>query len=499
MYLGANAAAAVDATAVGVSARAAGRNSVALGLSANAGAVEGIALGAYAFADSEAVAVGVGASASAGSIVLSAGGALAASSFTGGFYVAPVRGTHENETDSNRPVYFNTDRNEFVYNVLCFAEGTRIRLADGTAIPIELVTYGHELLSWDLHTGKAVSGVPLWIKAPEVVDEIVEVRLALAGAPETEVCLQTVGAHRVLCARTRAFTPVVELVPGDVIATAATTVTAATTAKTARVTAVVRSRTRTRSYNILVKDSVVLVAAAGNILTSCRLSNLAPIDVATRAYEAPPAAIHTHLVPALFTDPELHPYEKHLPLAAALHSVFGGDKDALREYVARLHTRRARAHRPILFLDHQGVMRTAPNPRPGQLAAFDPACVAALNTIYRAVPDVSIIVSSDWQAWVTFAGMRQFYFSHADLLVAPDGFTLYPASSAKSRAICIVNYMSAYTSATEGAVPAWVAVDDLNMAEFLPSGHFVHCADPAVGLAAPGVVDALIAALRHNP
>jgi hypothetical protein len=143
----------------------------------------------------------------------------------------------------------------------------------------------------------------------------------------------------------------------------------------------------------------------------------------------------------------------------------------------------------ILFLDHQGVMYTKKHPYPGKLCVdFDTDAVDALCVIIQNT-GAQIVISSDWRCWVELEEMGAYYRSQG--IPKPIDYTplletlLYPSR----RAAEIKKYCERHN------IPNWVAVDDLDLVQFLDSDNFVHV-DPQLGLGATGIKEKIIALLN---
>ena len=137
----------------------------------------------------------------------------------------------------------------------------------------------------------------------------------------------------------------------------------------------------------------------------------------------------------------------------------------------------------VLFLDHQGVLYLKRHPCPGQLQDFDSACVTALNQILTTVPDLQIVISSDWKYWVPLSEMQAFY-RRQGILRAPIDFT---PRTARYDIRQLQNQRATEISAWLDANPvkAWAAVDDLDMRPYLK--NFVWVSQPLLGLRLPEI------------
>ena len=126
---------------------------------------------------------------------------------------------------------------------------------------------------------------------------------------------------------------------------------------------------------------------------------------------------------------------------------------------------------------------------------FNPDCVAVLNEILLAT-DAEIICASDWRNEHTLAEMREMYKTWG-VIKGPIGFT--PRSKtytginldsgrADEIKMWIVNH--AWKDDTK-----WVAVDDLNMEEFL-FPNFVKCGNDRKGMSEEGIKEKILNRLK---
>jgi hypothetical protein len=366
---------------------------------------------------------------------------------------------------------------------LCLAEGTAVSVVDPVTRAvatkaIQDITYADEVLGWDFDAGRAVAHRPLWIMAPQVVDAHTAVHF------DDGRTLRVVGGHRVFNVGAGAFTPA-----ADTDMTPLGTATLALDCDKHHGPAVVRTERvhgAVRSYNVVTGGGLMSLFAEG-LLTSCRFNNLtAPCGSARRtsAADAMDAEFPVGVVPPV--------YYQGLQLARWTPHVGVGSVQATAAYVARMEATKARL---VLFLDHQGVMRTRTNPQPGTLADFDAAAVAALNAVLDASPGVDIVVTSDWAEWrgVDLAALQALYAAQG-VRRPPVGITpRLPGSKLRAAAAGrrVEEIRAWLRAAPSGSVLAWVAVDDLPLP--LPEAHFVLSG--ARGLAASGMADAVLRSL----
>ena len=75
-----------------------------------------------------------------------------------------------NGSQPTLPYALTADSTAYVYSA-CIIEGTLVTLADGTAKPIENITYDDDLLVWNFYEGEFGHAKPIWIKPAGVVPE----------------------------------------------------------------------------------------------------------------------------------------------------------------------------------------------------------------------------------------------------------------------------------------------------------------------------------------
>lgn len=151
----------------------------------------------------------------------------------------------------------------------CFVRGTKITLSDGVKKNVEDITYDDNLLVWDFDNGKVASAKPLWISKAMVTNEYHKITLS------DGTILNLVGSngkcHRLLCLEDNAFTYAVDMVGKH------------TFRQNGMIVKVVSAETiqeEVEYYNLITDYHMNLYA--NGILTSCRYSNLYPIqDVRT--------------------------------------------------------------------------------------------------------------------------------------------------------------------------------------------------------------------------
>lgn len=165
----------------------------------------------------------------------------------------------------------------------------------------------------------------------------------------------------------------------------------------------------------------------------------------------------------------------------------------------------------LLFLDHDGVMVTAKQfgtrstkwrkAKAKRLPTdsidvrfdnFDTKCVEVLNEIIDQVPDLNIIVSSDWQDYATFNEMIDLYQLYG-VSIPPYGYTpLLDELDLKQIAQGDLEHQRCFRikKAVAFYKPThWVAVDDLNL---FTLSNFVRCTKVSEGIKQTGVKDKIL-------
>lgn len=146
----------------------------------------------------------------------------------------------------------------------CFVEGTKITLADKTYKNVEDITYEDELLVWDFDKGEFTTAKPIWIMKQKTALDYNKLVFSDGSV------LKTVGQHRILNKEQGKFTyPMTNDTPlgtttfndkGEFISLVSKEVV----------------KGKVNYYNIITDYHLNLFAST--ILTSCRLSNLYPIE-----------------------------------------------------------------------------------------------------------------------------------------------------------------------------------------------------------------------------
>jgi hypothetical protein len=152
----------------------------------------------------------------------------------------------------------------FYSSYWCFVEGTKITLADKTYKNVEDITYEDELLVWDFDKGEFTTAKPIWIMKQKTALDYNKLVFSDGSV------LKTVGQHRILNKEQGKFTyPMTNDTPlgtttfndkGEFISLVSKEVV----------------KGKVNYYNIITDYHLNLFAST--ILTSCRLSNLYPIE-----------------------------------------------------------------------------------------------------------------------------------------------------------------------------------------------------------------------------
>ena len=146
----------------------------------------------------------------------------------------------------------------------CLIQDTPITLSDGTYKPIQDITYENELLVWDFDKGEFTSAKPIWIQQERKAIEYNHI--VFSDGSE----LNTINQHRIFNVEKGMFTyPMTDDTPIG---------TTTFNDKGEYVTLVSKEviEKEVNYYNIITDYHINLFA--GTILTSCRLSNIYPIE-----------------------------------------------------------------------------------------------------------------------------------------------------------------------------------------------------------------------------
>jgi hypothetical protein len=126
---------------------------------------------------------------------------------------------------------------------------------------------------------------------------------------------------------------------------------------------------------------------------------------------------------------------------------------------------------------------------------FDVDNVHTLNNFITVLAEdhdikTDIVVSSDWRLNYDLPLLQKFY-QRQGIISIPVGITpripidvVQYNSIAKMRAEEILAYIRIHSIKDN-----WIAIDDLNMTEFLPKNHFIHCRYPKPSLPTPATIN----------
>jgi hypothetical protein len=92
------------------------------------------------------------------------------SNIVGTYYVTPWMYAYDSVTDDDL-YYYGPTKTVRVTNTLCFAEGTKITLSDGSQKNVESLTYNDDLLVWNFDEGKLDSAKPVWLSVNQPADK----------------------------------------------------------------------------------------------------------------------------------------------------------------------------------------------------------------------------------------------------------------------------------------------------------------------------------------
>ena len=151
-----------------------------------------------------------------------------------------------------------------IHSWYCFVSGTRVRLASNADKIIDNIAYDDELLVWDFDNGCYSSAKPIWIKKAETATEYYRCEF------EDGTVLKLVGAdgkcHRVFSVDDGAFLSATECVGKRVYSRNGI----------AKLISCERVEEKVVFYNVITAKHLNLFAE--DILTSCRLNNMYPIE-----------------------------------------------------------------------------------------------------------------------------------------------------------------------------------------------------------------------------
>ena len=331
---------------------------------------------------------------------------------------------------------------------LCLAKGTMIKLENGTEKQIENIKYSDKLMVWNFDQGKFDAAFPLWIKKVETAP-----RYNLLSFSDHSI-LKTIDQHRIFNKEKGCFTYCMT----DDTPLGTTTFTLNGEIQLTRKEIIKES---IQYFNIITDHHFNMFA--NGILTSCRYNNIYPImDMKFIKNTILNNTNQNNLIDPI--------YFKGLRLSEQSFSLSEN-----MNYVDRLFSMK---QPKILFLDHQGVMYTKKHPDHKTLDSFNPECIKILNKILETNSNIEIVVSSDWKYWVPLETMQQFYKDQGihkqpiDYTPSTKNYSI--KNYAEQRSIEIKTWVE------KNSINEWVAIDDLNMSNFL--NNFVWIQNSEKGL-----------------
>lgn len=170
----------------------------------------------------------------------------------------------------------------------------------------------------------------------------------------------------------------------------------------------------------------------------------------------------------------------------------------------------------VIFLDHDGVLATdkeyeKPRHKIGKQSfyPFNKGCVKILNEILEEVPDVEIIVSSDWKLYWSLEEMHEIYKWNG-IIKMPIGYTIdsykhfnvnmLEANRASEITHCMMhNKLKLYDDVIQNnkkvKANKYAVIDDMDMSIFFPQ-NFVLCGMPMEGITQTGVKEKILKILK---
>lgn len=149
----------------------------------------------------------------------------------------------------------------------------------------------------------------------------------------------------------------------------------------------------------------------------------------------------------------------------------------------------------VLFLDHDGVLSLPSEPYDGtrESAKFNHKAVKVLNEIITQIPEVEIVVSSDWRMEFSLNEIRKLYIDQG-IIKQPIGYTCYSLLNIEkkyeqARVEEIFMWLRQHNL---GMTPLkdWVAVDDMDLKEL--GDNFVHVSRFREGIKQSGIKEKII-------
>lgn len=335
---------------------------------------------------------------------------------------------------------------------LCLLEGTLVRLSDGSIKMIQDITYNDNLLVWDFDNGCFSSSRPLWIKVAETTNTYNKLKFN----DGTELC--TVVQHRIFNKQRGQFTyPMTNDTPIGTITFKADGTDIVLTGKE------ICNKTA-RYYNIITDRHMNVFA--NDVLTSCRYNNIYPITDMRFIKDNREIVQYNDSfgIPRMYYD-GMRLGEQQIPISES------------KEYIDRLI--RLAVPRKVIFLDHQGVLALDGK-------TFDNDCVEGLKELFKAHPNLDVVVSSDWKRRYSLSQLRNMYRNYGlkePIDCTPTVQITTAAGYPKGRSDEILSWLEQNKS-----VIGWACVDDLDMSPFLDK--FVRT-DVKVGLRDNHVINGL--------
>ena len=152
----------------------------------------------------------------------------------------------------------------YVEDICCFVKGTRISVHSGGYKLVEDITYDDELLAWDFDNGRFTYNKPCWIKKEEVASHYY--KCTFSNGTELKLVGSAGKCHRVFSIDDNEFLSATDCVGKHV----------ATKDGLAILLSCECVNDPVEFYNIITERHMNLFAE--NVLTSCRLNNLYPIQ-----------------------------------------------------------------------------------------------------------------------------------------------------------------------------------------------------------------------------
>jgi len=157
----------------------------------------------------------------------------------------------------------------------------------------------------------------------------------------------------------------------------------------------------------------------------------------------------------------------------------------------------------VIFLDHDGVMclraqygSRFTKPNKFEFDEFDAECIQILNEILGIIPDIEIVVSSNWREYASLGIMREMYKEYG-IIKQPISYTpkvssrvVQPRNYGENRVIEIKHWLNQHN-----LVEPWVAIDDLDLGEL---GNGFLRTKEELGIKEEGFKEKIISLLSEN-